>query len=237
MEIAIDKIIITEEAELDYEESVGYQLPKEDIKTEVEWYIGERKKAGRFTSGCYFHVDYLDEEADKMVRLFFYKGEKFGTMQTWNLAGACLTEDWSEEMEDCGQIRVWLKTILNPTDKGDWVWDERVRRYLTEKENEYWEGDRGARKMIKELLKNYKLNTTRIKLGTGDEQLKEQMEFMDKCIDALEDEAKAVIISHYIKGQSLAKVGKALGYSKPGVQYKRDRAITMLELLYQEGNK
>ena len=34
------------------------------------------------------------------------------------------------------------------------------------------------RKMIKELLKNYKLNTTRIKLGTGDEQLKEQMELL-----------------------------------------------------------
>ena len=232
MEIAIDKIIITEEAEFDYEEAVGYPIPKGDIKAEVEWYISERKKAGRFNVGCYFYVNYLDEEADEMVKLFFYKGERFGKMQIWSLAGVCLKDDWSEEMEECGQIRVWLKTSLDPESTTDWVWEERIRKYLRDKENEYWEGDRGVRKMIKELLKNYKLNTTRIKLGTADEELKGQMEFMDKCIDALDDEAKAVIVSHYIKGQSLAKVGKALGYSKPGVQYKRYRAITMLELLY-----
>ena len=127
MEIVIDKILITEEAKSDYIDTVGYELPSKDIKFEVEAYIELLKSSRRFTSGRYFHVNYLDEDADKTVKLFFYKGETIGRMQMWNLKGVCLESDFSEEMEKNGQIRVWLNSELHPEDKSDWVVELRER--------------------------------------------------------------------------------------------------------------
>jgi len=74
-----------------------------------------------------------------MLLLFFYKGERFGAMQMWKLAGICYEEDYSENLEDCGQIRVWLNSSLHPEDVGDWVWDLRVQEEKRQKEMEsYW---------------------------------------------------------------------------------------------------
>jgi hypothetical protein len=42
-------------------------------------------------------------------------------MQHWNLVGICSLKDWSEEKEDSGQVREWLKTrvddLLNENDR------------------------------------------------------------------------------------------------------------------------
>ena len=236
MEIVIDKILITEEAKSDYIDTVGYELPSKDIKTEVEAYIELLKSSRRFTSGRYFHVNYLDEDADKTVKLFFYKGETIGRMQMWNLVGVCLAEDWNEQVEESGQIRLWLKTSLNPKEETDWVWDLRVREEQKKRLNEFYEWDREIKTMVKELLKNYKLNKTKIKMGTADSELKKKMEFLDKCISSIDDTEREIIVDYYIKGKSLTIIGNRFGYCKAGIYKKRNRAIQMIELLFQGEN-
>ena len=234
MEIVIDKILITEEAKSDYIDTVGYELPSKDIKSEVEAYIELLKSSRRFTSGRYFHVNYLDEDADKTVKLFFYKGETIGRMQMWNLAGVCLAEDWNEQVEESGQIRLWLKTSLNPKEETDWVWDLRVREEQKKRLNEFYEWDREIKTMVKELLKNYKLNKTKIKMGTADSELKKKMEFLDKCISSIDDLEREIIVGYYINGKSLTEVGKRFGYVKSAISTKRDRAVQMIEILFQD---
>lgn len=234
MEIVIDKILITEEAKSDYIDTVGYELPSKDIKSEVEAYIELLKSSRRFTSGRYFHVNYLDEEADKTVKLFFYKGETIGRMQMWNLAGVCLAEDWNEQIEESGQIRLWLNTSLNPKEETDWVWDLRVREEQKKRLNEFYEWDREIKTMVKELLKNYKLNKTKIKMGTADSELKKKMEFLDKCISSIDDLEREIIVGYYINGKSLTEVGKRFGYVKSAISTKRDRAVQMIEILFQD---
>ena len=234
MEIVIDKILITEEAKSDYIDTVGYELPSKDIKSEVEAYIELLKSSRRFTSGRYFHVNYLDEDADKTVKLFFYKGETIGRMQMWNLAGVCLAEDWNEQIEESGQIRLWLNTSLNPKEETDWVWDLRVREEQKKRLNEFYEWDREIKTMVKELLKNYKLNKTKIKMGTADSELKKKMEFLDKCISSIDDLEREIIVGYYINGKSLTEVGKRFGYVKSAISTKRDRAVQMIEILFQD---
>lgn len=234
MEIVIDKILITEEAKSDYIDTVGYELPSKDIKSEVEAYIELLKSSRRFTSGRYFHVNYLDEDADKTVKLFFYKGETIGRMQMWNLSGVCLAEDWNEQIEESGQIRLWLNTSLNPKEETDWVWDLRVREEQKKRLNEFYEWDREIKTMVKELLKNYKLNKTKIKMGTADSELKKKMEFLDKCISSIDDLEREIIVGYYINGKSLTEVGKRFGYVKSAISTKRDRAVQMIEILFQD---
>lgn len=128
----IGKVVITAEARFDYESMFGLPLPTFDIKREAENYIENLINGGTF-SGYYFKTKYYDETADKMLMLFFYKGESFGKMQMWELKGICLAEDWSEEFEESGQIRLWLKSVINPIDDTDWVWDLRVREEMRTK--------------------------------------------------------------------------------------------------------
>lgn len=133
---SINKVVITEEAEFDYDSIIGLPMPKADIKEATENYIEIRYDGGRTLWRDYYQWKYYDEIADKMLYLFFYKGQKFGNMQMWDLCGVCFEEDWTEELEECGQIRNWLKSKIDPQDNGDWVWDERVREEKRRKETE-----------------------------------------------------------------------------------------------------
>lgn len=124
----INKVSVTEEATFDYEEVVALMpIPKTDIKNECENYIDNMQKGGRLLYDYYFHVIYFDERSDKMLMLFFYKGERFGVMQIWRLSGICEAEDWTQELEDDGNIRNWLNTkITTFEDEDDWVVSLRV---------------------------------------------------------------------------------------------------------------
>lgn len=120
----IHKVSVAEEAVFDYEELVGAQPPIRDIKQEVETYLNITAARVR---GYYFRVKYYDEAIDRMLMLFLYKGEKFGRMQVWKVAGICFAEDWTEEQEESGQIRFWLKTkICDLPPEVDWVVKYRV---------------------------------------------------------------------------------------------------------------
>lgn len=237
-EAVINKVVITAEAEFDYESEFGLRLPKKEIKQETEEYISG--SLSRF-SGYYFRIKYLDEATDRMLMLFVYKGVVFGSMQMWEIRGVCSAEDWTEELEEDGQIREWLDTTITPTEETDWVWDLRIKEARRKKElaEEFGEEVESDMPEIKELLKNYKLNKARIAVGESEEVqvIKADMEYLDKCIDQLDDDALAVVTLLYKQGLSMSAVGKRLGYSKGGIQKKNKRAIEMLEILFADRAK
>ena len=234
-EAVINKVVITAEAEFDYESEFGLRLPKKEIKQETELYISGSLSR---LSGYYFRIKYLDEATDRMLMLFVYKGVVFGSMQLWEIRGICPAEDWTEELEEDGQIREWLDSKINPTDETDWVWDLRLKEARRKKElaEEFGEEVESDMPEIKELLKNYKLNKARIAVGESEEvkAIKADMEYLDKCIDQLDDDALAVVTLLYKQGLSMSAVGKRLGYSKGGIQKKNTRAIEMLEILFAD---
>lgn len=120
----IHKVSVAEEAVFDYEGMVGSPPPIRDIKQEVETYLGITAARVR---GYYFRVKYYDEAIDRMLMLFLYKGEKFGRMQIWKVSGICFAEDWTDELEENGQIRFWLKTKIGDfLPEVDWVVKYRV---------------------------------------------------------------------------------------------------------------
>lgn len=155
MATEIAKVVITDEAKYDYEclfaiplysdckgkdmewwrehfEDVEYLSPKmpiAEIKAESEDYIEIHPNV---KYRYYFRAKYYDESQDKMLMLFFYKGKKIGPMQLWELKGLCLASDWTEEFEEKGLIRNWLKHDIKTEDKTDWVleYQENVRRGL-----------------------------------------------------------------------------------------------------------
>jgi len=124
----LHKLSITAEAEFDLSESLGLpQLDKRTLKAEVEEYIIGMNKAGRIPWWGYFRADYLDEDSGKLLKLFIYNGGRLGLMQFWDLAGVCLASEWSEEAEEKGLIRLWLRSKITDLIKGDWVVEQQAR--------------------------------------------------------------------------------------------------------------
>lgn len=121
----IHKLIITTEASLDIKECLGENVfDKRKFKAEVEEYI--QNMSNRLPWWGYFRADYEDDDTERL-KLFIYKREKIGVMQFWELKGVCLVKDWSEEMEEEGQIRSWLNTkIEDMPEEQDWVIRYRV---------------------------------------------------------------------------------------------------------------
>ena len=134
----INKIVITDEARFDYESIFGLPIPRAEMKGECEKYIDNISGQN---IGYYIRAKYYDETTDEMLMLFFYKGKAISQMQMWELAGICRADDWSEEMEEDGIIRHWLKSSLTPKEETDWVWDLRVREEQHHKEVEEWLND------------------------------------------------------------------------------------------------
>ena len=123
------KVKITAEAIMDYENSLGCMnviLPsgitiKTDIKKQCETFIETSQK---YQNKRYFKLKYLDEIYNKELYLFFRKKEIVEkNKQIWNLVGICETKYWTEELEDCGQIKVWLDTKIEDLPNEDWVVD------------------------------------------------------------------------------------------------------------------
>lgn len=140
-EVIIHKVNITEEAKFDVRDCLGLNAFNwRSMKAEVEEYITHQSNAGRIPWWGYFRCKYFDEKSDKMLMLFFYKGESLSIMQFWNLAGVCFEEDWTEEAEDDGEIRNWLKCkIEDITDDDDWVINERVNAILKHTQKTIWQ--------------------------------------------------------------------------------------------------
>ena len=238
MDGIIYKVKITDEALCDYEDEFGgMPMPKYDLKAEVEDYILFQKKDGRLCYDYYFRVRYFDETQDEMLMLFLYKCRKTACMQEYDLCGLCRESDWSQELEDDGAIRNWLKSKLETDEKTDWVWDYRIWKAEQEKaQNEDYGED--YKNMVKELLKNYKMNKMRVSVGDKNDPaiagLSDKVDFLDKCVATMDEDAQEVIKAVYIDGLSLNRAGKRFGYSKPGMQTRVNRLVAILDTLFHE---
>jgi hypothetical protein len=119
------------------------KLDRRAVKAETERYIDLMNRSGRLLYENYIRCRYLDEKAGLMLMLFFYRSDKFGIMQNWRLAGICPAKAWSEDDEDDGQVRAWLKTdvdaerLKRQTD--DWAVRARTNRVLTYTEKTLYE--------------------------------------------------------------------------------------------------
>lgn len=127
---------ITYEAMFDYADLFGLFEIKDDesvlplgfngkfqtMQKELKYYLQNCKK---LWYKRYFKVKFLTKY-EKFVYLFVRMGERVENTQFWNVVGMCFCEDWSEDAEECGQIRAWLDTkVENPVIEEDWV----VRSY------------------------------------------------------------------------------------------------------------
>ena len=150
-EILIHKINITDEAKCDVGESLDIQgFDWSEMKTEVEEYITHQTKENRTPWWGYFRCKYYDEDSDKMLMLFFYRGDRLSIMQFWNLVGICLAEDWTQDAEDNGEIRNWLKCrITDLSEEEDWVIAYRVNRIIKETNKTKYE------EVLKEVLNEF----------------------------------------------------------------------------------
>ncbi len=130
--VSIHKLVVTAEAKFDYEEVLALgKLQKRDVVIEIEEYI---RLCPSVTHGWYFRVKYYDENADRMLLLFIYKGKQFANMQLWTLDGVCMAEDWNEDLEYDGIIRNWHKTkVEDLPDEEDWVESLRAREEFERK--------------------------------------------------------------------------------------------------------
>lgn len=116
------------------------RLDKAALKRETEAYIDGMNKSGRLLRDNYFRCRYVDERTGGTLMLFLYRGYKLGLMQCWTVAGICGAEDWTEEAEDGGRVRAWLKTeTADPPEEGDWAVRHRVNQILQNMETVVWE--------------------------------------------------------------------------------------------------
>lgn len=132
--VLINKLNITAEARFDIKECLKLRkFDWQNMKSEVEEYITHQSKENRIPWWGYFRCKYYDEKSDSMLMLFIYKSNKLSIMQYWDLAGVCLEEEWTQELEDEGYIRSWLKKkIENLPEEDDWVISYRVNTILRE---------------------------------------------------------------------------------------------------------
>ena len=127
----IHKVHITPEAVFDYEEVMVLGImPKNEIKTELEEYIMYMSKSG-YLNRHYHRCRYYDEQKDIMLMIFIYRAKRFGIMQTWEVRGICLADDWDETLENEGIVRQWCRAEFeNLFDNDDWVIKERIQKII-----------------------------------------------------------------------------------------------------------
>ena len=101
----LNRILITKGAEHDYFFITGNLLKKAEVKAELNEYL-ENLKNARCLSKKKLIVKY---DTDNL--LFFLKAaSKFGIIQLWELSGICSIDDYDEELEELGIIKLWLNT-------------------------------------------------------------------------------------------------------------------------------
>jgi len=109
----IHKAHITPGAKFDYEQCLDLGiLPKIQIRNEVEEYLYIKRK----NIGNYFRLKFFDESTDEMLVLFIRKGGGFASMTVWRIEGICLQSDYDEDLEYCGQNKVWYESSVDVTE-------------------------------------------------------------------------------------------------------------------------
>lgn len=143
--INLHRIQLTEEAVCDYEclknMNINAVLPDgltiwQDIKQNCEFYISNHKE---LWYKHYFKIKEIDPYTNEFIYIFIKPDKHECCMFSWKVVGICYAEDWTEKLEESGQIRSWIETKLNPADDGDWVIDLQIRQIERMLENLYEE--------------------------------------------------------------------------------------------------
>lgn len=97
---------------------LGFNARFQTMQREVKEFLQKNKK---FWNKRYFKIKYLTKY-DEFVYLFVRLMEMDDTKRVWNVVGICFCDDWSDEWEDIGQIKVWLDSCVeNVKNEPDWV--------------------------------------------------------------------------------------------------------------------
>ena len=103
----INRIAITKGAEYDYFFITGNILKKAEVKAELNEYL-ENLKNTKYLSRKKLVVKYDTDN------LFILKEtSRFGNIQSWEVCGICSIDDYDEELEEFGIIKLWLNTDIS----------------------------------------------------------------------------------------------------------------------------
>jgi hypothetical protein len=116
-------------------------LDKADMCKDVTEYLTYQLESGRLHDyDSYFRCNWLHEKSGVMLMLFVYrytptkkeiKKKLYSPdKRYWYIRGICRAKDYTEELNESGQIRHWLKTTFENDMKGDWVASQIVRAYI-----------------------------------------------------------------------------------------------------------
>ncbi len=102
----------------------------------------------------------------------------------------------------------------------------------------------GEGKMVKELLKKYEEYRTEIaickrfrhELSGELQRISKAMDCLNKCIALLGNEEAEIIRKMYFEHESIKMVADKYGYTKSGMQYKRDKIVMKLTYLYERAS-
>jgi len=115
-------------------------LDKQRLKAEVEDYINIKNRSGRLLWENYFRCKYQDPESGWMLMLFLYRADKVSIMQNWLVRGICFAEDWTEDAEEDGLIRVWVESLITDLpDEDDWAVRARAIKIINYTEKTLYE--------------------------------------------------------------------------------------------------
>ena len=141
----IHKLVITAEAVFDYEEDMKLgKIPRTDIKNLIEDYLAIVDEERSLECVNYLSVKYLSDGVAESLKLFLYKGRRFGKMQIWELRGICEGKDWDKDLESTGVVKNWLgQKVENLARTSDWVEEMHLMEEIERKEwllqEEEWE--------------------------------------------------------------------------------------------------
>ncbi len=98
--------------------------------------------------------------------------------------------------------------------------------------------------MVKELLKKYEEYRTEIaickrfrhELSDELQRISKAMDCLNKCIALLGNEEADIIRQIYFEHESIKTVADKYGYTKSGMQYKRDKIVMKLTYLYERAS-
>lgn len=104
----INRVHISKEAIFDFEEIVTKKpMQVENYRRELEEHFRHIVPEER-----YFTKQLYDDDAEKMLLLFFRKGQKLPFMQIWILVGICALSDFSDHLDERGLIKNWLDNYI-----------------------------------------------------------------------------------------------------------------------------
>ena len=87
---------------------------------------------------------------------------------------------------------------------------------------------------IKSILKEYRFLKLQNDVGLLSGELKEKLEFLVKCIGALDEESRLIMESVYISGNTVVRVSKRLYISRPTIYKRVNKILKQIDILFKQ---